>query len=69
MKTLTWTNKTPTKEGAYWFRSDGRTLVLNVFDPSGAGVMMAWSFHKGRMGLWPIANHDGEWCGPIYPPG
>ncbi len=65
---LKWTPKTPKKAGWYWFRSEDKTVILNVFDPWKNGVLKAWDFDSVRFQLCAIADYNGEWQGPIYPP-
>jgi hypothetical protein len=64
----TWTEKTPNKEGWYWYRDKDRDVVLHVFDPMHNGVMKAWDWYQGRLTLCAIAAYDGLWYGPLEVP-
>ena len=67
-KKPTWTEKTPSKEGWYWYRDNGRDVVLHVFDPMHNGHWKAWDWDNGRLMLCAIAGYEGLWYGPIEPP-
>jgi hypothetical protein len=63
-----WTEKTPNKEGWYWYREKNRDVVLHVFDPMHNGHWKAWDWDHGRLMLREIAEYDGLWYGPIEAP-
>jgi hypothetical protein len=71
-KKLTWTTKTPTKEGWYWYRADDEVhregAVLYVFGPQEDGQFKAWDWHEGKLMLCTIAEYEGQWWGPMEIP-
>ena len=68
MKTLSWTKKTPTKEGWYWYRDADRAVVLHVLDPLNNGYWKAWDWNQGRLQMCAIERYTGEWYGPLETP-
>jgi hypothetical protein len=66
-----WTKDRPTQAGLYWFR--GR-IELNTFrHPTVVEVMDNGASLLTRIlgrGCWPLVSQaEGEWYGPIQPPG
>jgi hypothetical protein len=69
---LSWTRKTPSEQGWYWYRHDDEVhqdgAVLYIFDPLGDGHFKAWDWDRERLSLCLIAGYEGEWWGPITVP-
>jgi len=65
----TWTTKTPTKPGLYWYKdhSDGEPILVSVTEIDGVVIAIEQSrlfaHPKG-----PVDGLDGEWQGPLAMP-
>jgi hypothetical protein len=59
---MKWTREPPEADGYYWFRRD-------EYDPSPAVAFVRWCDVRIGPDWHPLARLDGEWCGPLVPPG